>query len=72
MSKKVPRGCCNCLYSAISNPDNIKHCGRKAGYSKPVSDTEWHRTSCKNWEYDGISDGFDAEEEYTKWCEKIR
>ena len=49
MSKKVPRGCCNCLYSAISNPDNIKHCGRKAGYSKPVSDTEWHRTSCKNW-----------------------
>lgn len=70
MAKRVSRGCSNCLYSAISQIEKTKHCGRKAGYSKPVTDIEWHKTNCKNWEYDGISEGFDIDEEYAKWCER--
>lgn len=65
MSKKPSKGCINCKYSAISYLGE-KHCGRKAGFHRNVSDDEWLKNKCEKWEYDDVSDGFDKQEEYDK------
>ncbi len=31
-----------------------------------VKEKEWLKNDCAKWEYDGYSDGFNAEEEYNK------
>lgn len=65
-SKRPENGCCNCKYSFESDRDNNYYCDRKAGGSKKVSSKNWLKTECKNWEYDGVSEGFDPQEEYDK------
>lgn len=64
-SKRGTQGCCNCLYSGENNLLKY-YCGRKAGEPVKVKEKEWLKTDCHKWEYDGRSEGFDADEEYAK------
>ncbi len=63
--KKTEKGCCNCRYSTGNNPTKY-YCGRKAGELARLSEEQWLKNDCSKWEYDGVSEGFDVEEEYNK------
>ncbi len=66
--QKVDKGCCNCRYSA-ENKIVKYYCVRKAGEMTRVSEEQWLKNDCSKWEYDGVSEWFDAEEEYNKMPE---